>query len=154
MPAERRSGFERIEKKTVSGALPNEQVSRAKIGAGRQKFPKAARLLKHADFERVYDRGQRHFARSVTVFFLTRESGTPRVGFTVGRTFGGAVQRNRLKRRLREAVRLERQRLNASVDIVVNPKRAALDANFAELQREIGNAFEAITRKLQRSDRT
>ena len=78
------------------------------------RFPRSARLLRHADFERVYKQGRRHFSASLTVFYLQRpeteaaRSATsgPRIGFTVGRALGGAVQRNRMKRRLREAVRL------------------------------------------------
>jgi len=115
-----------------------------------RKFPRSVRLLKHADFERVYERGQRHFARYVTAFFLLRESGQPRIGFTVGRTMGGAVHRNRLKRKLREAARIERHRLGAVVDLVVNPKKSALHAAFSELVQEIGNTFEAITQKCHR----
>src|SRR5205085_3656819 len=68
-------------------------------------FPKSRRLLRHADFERVYKRGRRHFATHMTAFYLRRE-GEPgesnlRIGFTVGKVLGGAVQRNRMKRRVR-----------------------------------------------------
>ena len=76
----------------------------------RASFPRSLHLLRHADFERVYKQGRRHFATHMTVFYLARDEGEGlRVGFTVGRVLGGAVQRNRMKRRLREAVRL-RQR--------------------------------------------
>ena len=68
---------------------------------------RTARLLRHADFERVYKQGRRHFATHMTVFYLRRAEGQGlRVGFTVGRVLGGAVERNRMKRRLREAARL------------------------------------------------
>ncbi len=50
-----------------------------------------------------------------------------RVGFTVGRALGGAVQRNRMKRRLREAVRLTRPSNATSADVVINPKKVLLD---------------------------
>src|SRR5881227_3993139 len=94
-------------------------------------FPKSRRLLRHADFEKVYKQGRRHFAAHMTVFYLHRGE-TPkgsRVGFTVGKVLGGAVQRNRIKRRLREAVRLAEQP-DLAVDIVVNPKKSVLDAEF------------------------
>ena len=81
--------------------------------AASSKFPKSRRLLKHADFQRVYQGGRRQFTGNMTVFFLRRSSGlqpgtddAPRVGFTVGKVLGGAVERNRIKRRMREAVRL------------------------------------------------
>jgi ribonuclease P protein component len=117
------------------------------------RFPRAARLLRHADFERVYKQGRRHFSASMTVFFRPRpEEETPkqgmRVGFTVGRALGGAVQRNRMKRRLREAVRLSSQDLKAPVDVVINPKKTLLDVDFAAVANEVSRAFVTIGEKL------
>ncbi len=85
----------------------------------------------------------------MTFFFLPRAGQGARVGFTVGRGLGGAVERNRIKRRLRAVVRGERQRLGAGVDVVVNPKKSVLQAEFLELIREVAQAFEAISRKLR-----
>src|SRR6516162_6698324 len=115
---------------TVTASVPDESNKDAER-TGRFAFPHRARLLRHADFERVYKRGRRHFSTSMTVFYLPRQpqisearaSGL-RIGFTVGRVLGEAVQRNRIKRRLREAVRLSRPWPNADVDVVVNPKKA------------------------------
>lgn len=113
-------------------------------------FPKTARLLKHADFERVYERGRRHFAAHLTAFYLRREEGGgARVGFTVSRALGGAVTRNRIRRRLREAVRLNRAALEPGYDVVINPKRSAEKAEFSELREEVARAFEAIARPPQ-----
>ena len=115
-------------------------------------FPRAARLLKHSDFERVYKHGRRHFSSHMTVFYLqwaaAAEQGTARVGFTVGRVLGGAVQRNRIKRRLREAVRLRRSTLKQTVDVVINPKKSILALEFAMVLEEVGRAFDAIAKKL------
>lgn len=119
-------------------------------------FPRNARLLRHADFERVYKQGRRHFSASMTVFYWQRQIGAGhaavkspatsgvRIGFTVGRALGGAVQRNRMKRRLREAVRLQRPGNFAAVDIVINPKKSLLKADFTEIQQEIARAFAVI----------
>jgi ribonuclease P protein component len=108
-------------------------------------FPPRARLLKHADFERVYREGRRHYSDNLAIFFLPRQSGAgPRVGFTVGRAAGGAVQRNRIRRRLREAVRLELGQLPVAVDVVINPRRSVLAADFADLRAEVARAFEKI----------
>lgn len=83
----------------------------------------------------------------MTVFYLARAEGDGlRVGFTVGRVLGGAVQRNRIKRRLREVVRLQRPAEGAALDVVINPKKSLLTADFAELQDEVGRAF-AVIRK-------
>jgi len=114
----------------------------------KQGFPKSRRLLRHRDFEGVYKRGKRHFATHLTVFYLRREQGERgwRVGFTVGKQLGGAVQRNRIKRRLREAVRLNMKGTTTRVDIVINPKRSTLTADFRDLQDEITHAFRLIER--------
>jgi len=111
-------------------------------------FPRAARLLKHSDFERVYKQGRRHFSSHMTLFFLPQAEGNARVGFTVGRVLGGAVQRNRIKRRLREAVRLSRSTLKGTVDVVINPKKSILTLDFAVVLEEVGRAFNVITKKL------
>jgi ribonuclease P protein component len=107
-------------------------------------------LLRHSDFERVYKQGRRHFAAHLTVSYLRRAQGSgPRVGFTVGKILGGAVERNRIKRRLREAVRLHRLSLLAPVDVVMNPKKSLLKVDFSELGKEIGRAFEVIQKSVQ-----
>ena len=151
----------------MSADAPERSVEQpaAKAGAG---FPRAARLLKHSDFERVYKQGRRHFSSHMTVFYLRRaevaapkaallKSALPkdallnkdaRVGFTVGRVLGGAVERNRIKRRLREAVRRRRAVLQGAVDVVINPKKSVLTLEFSVVLDEVGRALDAIAKKL------
>lgn len=110
-------------------------------------FPKNRRLLRHSDFDRVYKLGKRHFTSHLTAFYLLRESAEGlRVGFTVGKALGGAVERNRMKRRLREAVRLSGYSADTPVDVVINPKRSLFKAKFADVQKEIERAFQVIER--------
>jgi ribonuclease P protein component len=71
-----------------------------------------------------------------------------RVGFTVGRALGGAVQRNRMKRRLREAVRLTRPVAAANADVVINPKKSLLTVDFSVVVSEVRRAFEVIEQKV------
>jgi len=112
-------------------------------------FPRSARLLRHSDFQSVYKLGRRHFASHMTVFYLRRaESDSVRIGFTVSRALGGAVDRNRMKRRLREAVRLHGVAIGVPVDVVINPKKSLLKAEFPILRAEIAKAFRIITEKL------
>jgi ribonuclease P protein component len=118
------------------------------------RFPKTAKLLRHADFQRVYKQGRRHFAAHMTVFYLRRDVASPtsagngpRVGLTVGRVLGGAVERNRIKRRLREAVRHHLATLAIGVDVVINPKKSALTEEFAILNSEVARAFQVIAEK-------
>jgi ribonuclease P protein component len=151
----------------VSADAPERSVEQPAAKAG-ASFPRAARLLKHSDFERVYKQGRRHFSSHMTVFYLRRaESASPkaallksalpkdallnkdaRVGFTVGRVLGGAVERNRIKRRLREAVRQRRAVLQGAVDVVINPKKSVLTLEFSVVLEEVGRALDAIAKKL------
>ena len=134
----------------VSGLAPNGGLNLPGPGK-RARFAASMRLLRHADFERVYKQGRRHFAAHMTVFYLRREQGEGlRIGFTVGRLLGGAVDRNRMKRRLRESVRLHWPAVSLPVDVVVNPKKSVLKLEFAELGDEIGRAFEVIRKSVER----
>lgn len=108
------------------------------------RFPKTRHLLKHADFQRVYQGGGRQFTGNMTVFFLRREcgggepgAGGPKVGFTVGKALGGSVERNRIKRRMREAVRRSWPACEAPVDVVFNPRKSVLSLPFAKLLDEV-----------------
>jgi len=129
-----------------------DQATQIKSQGG---FPKSRRLLRHSDFERVYQQGRRHFAAHMTVFYLQRtDKGLEgaRVGFTVSKALGGAVQRNRIRRRLREAVRLGNFPIAIAVDVVINPKRSALTADFCDLQGEVIKAFQMIKKYLQKGN--
>jgi ribonuclease P protein component len=131
----------------VNALLPNGSNHVSGSG-GHSKFPRSVRLLRHADFERVYKQGRRHFAPHLTVFYLARQDGKgSRVGFTVGKVLGGAVERNRMKRRLREAVRLHGP-VPAAMDVVINPKKSLLTAPFADLRSEVNRAFEVMEKSV------
>ena len=132
----------------MSAIAPNGKTNVSGTGkAG--SFPRTMHLLRHADFERVYKQGRRHFAAHMTVFYLRRLAGEGlRVGFTVSRALGGAVDRNRMKRRLREAVRVHHSVCTASADVVINPKKSLLKADFSELVREVGQAFGVVQQKV------
>jgi ribonuclease P protein component len=134
----------------VSGLAPNGGVHVSGPGQ-RARFTSSMRLLRHADFEQVYKKGRRHFAACMTVFYLAREKGEGlRVGFTVGKVLGGAVVRNRMKRRLREAVRLHWPEVRIPVDVVINPKRSMLKVDSSELAAEISRAFEVIQKSAEK----
>jgi ribonuclease P protein component len=116
------------------------------------RFPRTSKLLKHSDFQRVYKGGKRHFSGLMTVFFLPRPDGDsgPRVGITVSRALGGAVQRNRIKRRMREAIRMHLAELAYGLDVVFNPKKLVADADFAQIESEVQKAFEVVEKTAAR----
>ncbi len=103
-------------------------------------FPKSARILRTSDFRKAYNQGTRIASPYFAAFCLQvprEEGGGPRLGFTVSRAFGNAVVRNRVKRRLREALRVRFEDIGPQWDIVINPRRAALKASPEELRRAL-----------------
>jgi len=99
--------------------------------------------LRSKDFRRVYDEGSR-FTGPFFAAFCVRETQPegPHIGFTCPRALGKAVVRNRIKRRVREAVRLQLGQLSPQWSIVINPRRKAFDAPTEELQKEILRLFQ------------
>ena len=101
-------------------------------------FPKSRRLLKRKEFRRVYDEGARLSSASYAVFHLNRGGdGQARAGFSVPKALGKAVVRNRLRRRLREAVRLELWRIDGPWDFVFHPRKPVLEISMPALRREV-----------------
>jgi ribonuclease P protein component len=143
----------------VNASVPARSKQSDELPCGPARFPRRARLLRHSDFERVYKQGRRYFSANLTVVYLPRrtESGSTgarnavsgfRVGFTVGRALGGAVERNRMKRRLREVVRLSWPAEPPNADVVINPRKTVLKVGFESLLNEVRQAFVVIQQKL------
>ena len=99
------------------------------------------RLRTQRHFRRVYQRGGRASGSWLTVVVLPmQEAGgadASRLGVSVSKDHGGAVRRNKLKRLLREAFRLERHRLPHALDVVLIPQRRSEDFPLAELRVEL-----------------
>jgi ribonuclease P protein component len=95
----------------------------------------------------VYKQGQKHFSGNVTVFYRRRsDAAGPRIGFTVGKVLGGAVERNRIRRRLRSAVQRHLAELLLPLDVVIHPRKAVLSMDFAQLDAEVEQVLRAIRR--------
>jgi ribonuclease P protein component len=110
-----------------------------------QRFPRNSRLLKHSDFQAVYRQGKKRISGNLIAFYLERADGAgPRIGFTVGKVLGGAVDRNRIRRRMRAAVRSSLAEFHRSMDVVLHPRKSVLQVEFATLEKEIGNLFIAL----------
>lgn len=107
-----------------------------------ERFPKAKRLRKRAEFQRVYEEG----VRWTNVYFsgFCRKTGgeeTSRVGLTVPRAVGKAVDRNRVKRRLREAIRRNWALLPEGFEVVLHARRPAAEAEWRALEAAVQSVF-------------
>jgi ribonuclease P protein component len=105
---------------------------------GTGRFTRADRLLHSREFQHVTRQGRR--AASDAFVVLVAQGGTggqPRLGVTVSRRVGNAVVRNRVKRRVREWFRRERQHLAVGIEVVVIARRDAALLSFQEGGRQL-----------------
>ena len=98
-----------------------------------------ARLRKHADYQRAYAASRKKQSASMS-WFLARQSepiAGPRIGLTAGKVLGKAHERNRIKRRMREALRRHVDLFPSGCDLILHPRRTVLAIDFAKLEAEI-----------------
>jgi len=112
----------------------------------RYGFPKSAHLLRSLDFRKVYEEGRRRNLGWLVAFSLATGNKASRVGFTLPAAFGPAVDRNRMKRRLREAVRKHWGQLGPGWDIVINPRRAGLAMDISRIEQTVCKLFQSCAR--------
>ena len=100
-------------------------------------FPREARLVRKTEFDAVYRAGKRRSSSHFTVFFRANELPQSRFGFSIKKALGGAVVRNRIRRRLREMVRCHRLEIPAGWDMVIHPKSSVERAEVAALTGDL-----------------
>jgi ribonuclease P protein component len=113
-----------------------------------------ARLRKHADYQRAYAASRKRQSASMS-WFLAPQSPAyagaalpagPRVGLTAGKVMGKAHERNRLKRRMREALRRHVALFPQGFDLILHPRRSVLTLDFLKLEAEIVRILQQATR--------
>lgn len=109
------------------------------------RFPAALRLKRTEEFQQVYDQGRRLGDANLLLFALPSPTGLTRAGFSVSRRHGNAVCRNRLKRLLREAFRLNRRQLPTGFDFVLVPRQKQIPT-----LDEFGRSLRTLAGRLQR----
>ena len=92
----------------------------------------------------MYERGVRLRGRYSTTFILRNEQGVGRLGIAATKKLGGAVQRNRAKRLIREVFR--RNKIASGFDVIVVPKRELLDASLTVLEADYRRSLEPRVR--------
>ncbi len=115
------------------------------------------RLRKHADYQRVYTSSRKQFSKQMAFFYSLRpedrrsDTPGPRVGLTVGKVLGNAVERNRIKRRLRECVRRHSGILTFPVDVILHPRRTALEIEAKKMDAEVAQIFRMVEASLRKT---
>jgi len=104
---------------------------------GKRNLPHEWRLVRRAEFEAVYRGGRRRTSPTFVIFLRPNGSEKTRFGMSVKKALGNAVARNRIRRRVREALRLHREEIVPGWDVVIHPNRAAGTMEFAKLEAEL-----------------
>lgn len=116
-----------------------------------QVFSPAERIRRRAEFQEIYNRGAKVHGRYCTVFIKANPDGAGRLGISATRKLGGAVDRNRAKRLIREVFR--RNKIAKGFDVVVIPKRDLLDASLTVLEADYRATIERSLGRQSRARR-
>jgi ribonuclease P protein component len=121
----------------------------------RRRSLAGVRLRRHADFQRAYAAARKRQSASMSWFLAPQSTAepqpaSPRVGLTVGKVLGKSHDRNRIKRRMREALRRHVDLLPAGCDLILHPRRAVLTLEFARLEAEIVRILEQARSEIVR----
>jgi ribonuclease P protein component len=100
-------------------------------------FPRACRLVRRSEYDAVYRNGRRRSSREFTIFIRPNGLDFSRFGWSIKKALGTAVWRNRIRRRLREMIRLHRQEIAPGWDIVIHPRSSVATAKFSPLADDL-----------------
>jgi ribonuclease P protein component len=121
------------------------------LATPRLRFPRAARLTRRSEFQRVFRKGARSEGRYLVAIGLRNGRAHSRLGLSVGRRVGGAVERNRAKRLLRECFRKQGVLAEEGFDVILVAKPALRGSGAAEAAAEFGRCLAALARARGRS---
>ena len=109
------------------------------------KLRACERIRRRADFQQAYEHGARVHGRYSTLFILPNKLDVGRLGIAATKKLGGAVQRNRAKRLIREVFR--HNKIASGFDVVVVPKRDLLQASLTVLEADYRSTLERRLRQ-------
>jgi len=93
--------------------------------------------VRRSEYDAVYREGRRRTSQEFAVFLRANGLDESRFGWSIKKALGSAVKRNRIRRRIREIVRLHRQEISPGWDIVIHPRASVATAQFATLTSEL-----------------
>ena len=102
-------------------------------------FNRKERIKKRSDFLVIYKNGQNFRTRHFRIIVMANKRDFSRLGLSVSKKTGGAVQRNHVKRRLREYFRLNKELFPVNSDIIISVKHGAADKSYNEIKSELNN---------------
>ena len=119
-----------------------------KVMANDESFSKKFRLRSQSDFDAVFQ--NEVFVADNVLVMQAKENGLgySRLGLSIGRKVGNAVQRNRWKRVIREVFRKQRSQLPVGIDLVVRPRKGAV-CDSAAVDRSLRRLVKKLARKLE-----
>jgi ribonuclease P protein component len=100
--------------------------------------------VRRGEFDAVYRSGKRRSSSHFTVFFRANQLPVSRFGFSIKKALGGAVVRNRIRRRIREIVRCQRTEIPPGWDIVIHPKSSVARAEFVALTADLVRLMKSV----------
>jgi len=105
-------------------------------------FRKENVLRKNRQFQAVYKTGKSYANKYLVLYVMpNKESNKPRIGLAVGKRLGGAVVRNRIKRLLREAFRLNQHSLKQGVDLIIIGRNPVVGKDFVTVNKAVVDLF-------------
>jgi ribonuclease P protein component len=115
-------------------------------------FPKKKRICRHFDFDAVFQAKVFSADENLAVNGRTREErkSETRLGLAIGRVYGNAPRRNRIKRLIREAFRLEQHRIPTGLDLIVRPRKGS-DPTLAMIRQSLCRLAQRIDRQLKQT---
>ncbi len=124
---------------TSQGSEKIDRLKSEKRSMEKQSFGKQVRISRKRDYLTVYQQGVRSHSKHFTIIVYKNEMGVSRLGITVSKKVGSAVERNRIKRLVREFFRLNSSRLSTPQDIVIIAKRNMPELAYQDVYTELGN---------------
>lgn len=101
----------------------------------KRKLPKKIKLKHNSNFQAVYKSGHSYANKMAVLYVLPAGNGQGRIGFAAGKRLGCAVVRNRVKRLLREAYRLNQHRVRSNYDLILVGRQRAVGADYATVAK-------------------